>query len=169
MRIFTIIIVTLVLLSLIVGCAKKAAEPEVSTVTPSAMPSPKVQPEVKPTVSDAKMITTKSGLKYQDLKVGNGASPKAGDLAVVNYTGWLKDGTIFDSTKGKQPFSFKIGKGEVIKGWDEGVATMKVGGIRKLIIPPDLAYGPDGTPGGPIPQFATLTFEIELIDIVPAD
>lgn len=109
--------------------------------------------------------TTPSGLQYVDVKVGTGASPQKGQTAVVHYTGWLVDGKKFDSSKDRgQPFSFAVGRGQVIKGWDEGVATMKVGGTRKLVIPPDLAYGARGA-GGVIPPNATLTFEVELLEI----
>jgi FKBP-type peptidyl-prolyl cis-trans isomerase len=111
------------------------------------------------------METTPSGLQYVDVKVGTGASPKTGQTAVVHYTGWLLDGTKFDSSKDRgQPFTFAVGRGQVIKGWDEGVATMKVGGTRKLTIPPELAYGARGA-GGVIPPNATLTFEVELLEI----
>jgi peptidylprolyl isomerase len=109
--------------------------------------------------------TTPSGLQYVDLKVGTGASPQPGQTAVVHYTGWLVDGKKFDSSKDRgQPFQFAVGRGQVIKGWDEGVATMKVGGTRKLVIPPDLGYGAGGA-GGVIPPNATLTFEVELLEI----
>ena len=110
-------------------------------------------------------VTTPSGLKYTDVKEGTGAQPRAGQTAVVHYTGWLLDGTKFDSSKDRgQPFSFPLGQGRVIRGWDEGVATMKVGGVRKLTIPPDLGYGARGA-GGVIPPNATLTFEVELLDV----
>jgi FKBP-type peptidyl-prolyl cis-trans isomerase len=115
---------------------------------------------------DEKVIKTDSGLQYVDQKVGDGKEAKKGDTVVVHYTGWLKDGKKFDSSLDrKKPFDFKLGAGEVIKGWDEGVAGMKVGGKRKLIIPPDLAYGKKGTPDGAIPANAELTFEVELLEV----
>jgi peptidylprolyl isomerase len=108
---------------------------------------------------------TASGLQYTDTKVGTGASPQAGQTAVVHYTGWLMDGKKFDSSKDRgQPFQFVLGRGQVIKGWDEGVATMKVGGTRTLIVPPELGYGARGA-GGVIPPNATLKFDVELLEI----
>jgi FKBP-type peptidyl-prolyl cis-trans isomerase len=112
-----------------------------------------------------KVVTTKSGLKYIDEKVGDGDEAKAGNIVEVHYTGWLKDGTKFDSSKDRgKPFEFKIGVTKVIQGWHEGVPGMKVGGKRKLIIPPDLAYGARGYPPV-IPPNAELTFEIELLRV----
>lgn len=112
-----------------------------------------------------KMITTDSGLKYVDVVVGNGASPTRGKQVKVHYTGTLENGTKFDSSLDrKQPFSFVIGVGQVIKGWDEGVMTMKVGGKRKLVIPSNLGYGPRGA-GGVIPPNATLLFDVELLGV----
>ena len=114
-------------------------------------------------------VTTPSGLKYIDVKVGSGASPKTGQTCVMHYTGWLyeggKKGAKFDSSLDRgEPFEFKIGMGQVIRGWDEGVATMKVGGKRTLIIPPSLGYGARGA-GGVIPPNATLMFDVELLGV----
>jgi FKBP-type peptidyl-prolyl cis-trans isomerase len=112
-----------------------------------------------------KMVTTKTGLKYEDVKVGTGAEAKAGDTVEVHYTGTLANGKKFDSSKDRgQPFPFKLGAGKVIKGWDEGVAGMKVGGVRKLVIPPELGYGARGFPPV-IPGNAELHFEVELLKI----
>jgi len=110
-------------------------------------------------------VTTPSGLQFRDLIVGTGEMARSGAIAVVHYTGWLEDGTKFDSSLDRGvPFQFPIGQGRVIRGWDEGVATMNVGGKRELIIPPDLAYGDRGA-GGVIPPGATLRFEVELIEL----
>ena len=115
--------------------------------------------------SGGKMVTTASGLKYTDLVVGKGASPVAGKQVKVHYTGTLENGKKFDSSVDrKEPFSFVIGVGQVIPGWDEGVMTMKVGGKRKLIIPSKLGYGASGA-GGIIPPNATLLFDVELLDV----
>ena len=109
-------------------------------------------------------ITTASGLKYTDIVVGTGPSPQFGQTVSVNYTGTLESGEKFDSSydRGK-PYEFRIGTGKVIKGWDEGLMSMKVGGKRKLIIPPALAYGKAGRPN--IPSNSTLVFEVELLDV----
>lgn len=110
-------------------------------------------------------ITLPSGLKFVEIKEGTGASPKIGQLVEVHYTGWLENGEKFDSSKDRgKTFEFPLGKGRVIKGWDEGVATMKVGGTRRLIIPSALGYGSQGA-GNVIPSDATLIFEVDLIGI----
>jgi peptidylprolyl isomerase len=110
-------------------------------------------------------VTTPSGLKYVEIKEGDGATPKTGQTVVVHYTGTLENGTKFDSSRDRnQPFSFKLGVGQVIKGWDEGLSTMKVGGRRQLIIPPELGYGARGA-GGVIPPNAKLIFDVELLRI----
>lgn len=108
-------------------------------------------------------ITTASGLQYEEITVGSGATATAGNLVSVHYTGWLTDGTKFDSSKDRnEPFDFNLGAGQVIKGWDEGVQGMQVGGVRKLTIPPSLGYGARGA-GGVIPPNATLVFEVEFL------
>ncbi len=113
----------------------------------------------------ARMVTTSSGLKYVDLVVGTGESPAPTDSVTVNYTGTLENGTVFDASRlhGKEPASFPLNT--VIKGWIEGVGTMKVGGVRKMIIPPDLAYGENSVAGGVIPANATLIFIVELLAV----
>ncbi|MEP6994259.1 MAG: FKBP-type peptidyl-prolyl cis-trans isomerase [Acidobacteriota bacterium] len=129
-------------------------------------PTAPSEPEKK---SESKMTKTPSGLQYEDTKVGTGESPKSGQTCVMHYTGWLWEGGAkgkkFDSSLDRgTPFEFPIGRGRVIKGWDEGVASMKVGGKRTLIIPPELGYGARGA-GGAIPPNATLLFEVELLGI----
>ena len=110
-------------------------------------------------------VTTPTGLKYVDLKVGDGPEAVPGQNVEVHYTGWLENGTKFDSSHDRQePFTFRLGAGEVIEGWDQGVAGMKVGGKRKLTIPSDLGYGDQGA-GGTIPPGATLIFEVELLGV----
>ena len=111
-------------------------------------------------------ITTDSGLKYEDNVVGDGAEATAGKTVSVHYTGWLENGSKFDSSKDRNdPFNFRLGAGMVIRGWDEGVQGMKVGGTRKLTIPAELGYGARGA-GGVIPPNATLIFEVELLEIL---
>ncbi|MGE5345253.1 MAG: FKBP-type peptidyl-prolyl cis-trans isomerase [Acidithiobacillales bacterium] len=130
----------------------------------------KAPPPAAAAKKESKMIKTASGLQYEDTAVGTGESPKAGQTCVMNYTGWLwengKKGKKFDSSFDRgQPFSFPLGQGRVIKGWDEGVATMKVGGQRTLLIPPQLGYGARGVGNGLIPPNSTLLFEVELVGI----
>jgi FKBP-type peptidyl-prolyl cis-trans isomerase len=127
----------------------------------SYAPEPKKDEKSK----DDKEVTTKSGLKYVELKVGDGDEAKAGTQVKVHYTGWLENGMKFDSSVDRgQAFGFKLGAGQVIKGWDEGVAGMKVGGKRKLIIPSELGYGKRGA-GATIPPDSTLIFEVELLGV----
>lgn len=109
------------------------------------------------------MTQTTTGLYFQDLLPGSGDSVVAGRTAVVHYTGWLPDGTQFDSSVGGSPFSFRVGGGNVIQGWDQGLIGMRAGGKRKLVIPSHLGYGPEGI--GPIPSNATLVFDVELLEI----
>jgi len=111
-------------------------------------------------------VMTDSGLKYEDMAEGNGAEAAAGQRVSVHYTGWLTDGSKFDSSVDRNdPFQFALGAGMVIRGWDEGVQGMKVGGKRKLTIPPNLGYGAQGA-GGVIPPNATLVFDVELLEIL---
>lgn len=111
------------------------------------------------------MTTTPSGLEYEDITLGSGETAQPGQFVTVHYTGWLTDGSKFDSSKDRNdPFQFELGGGQVIRGWDEGVQGMQVGGIRKLTIPAALGYGARGA-GGVIPPNATLIFEVELLAV----
>jgi len=137
--------------------------------TAPASAQEKTNPPASAEKKESKMIKTPSGLEYEDTKVGTGESPKTGQTCVMHYTGWLwvngAKGQKFDSSLDRgQPFQFPLGQGRVIKGWDEGVATMKVGGKRTLLIPPQLGYGARGA-GGVIPPNATLLFEVELLGV----
>ena len=124
------------------------------------------QEGVKQTETEKETMGIPDNLKIEILKEGSGQAAKNGDKVSVHYTGFLEDGTVFDSSLNYgQPFSFTLGAGGVIKGWDLGVLGMKIGEKRKLTIPPELAYGADGTPGGPIPPNATLIFEVELLSL----
>jgi FKBP-type peptidyl-prolyl cis-trans isomerase len=135
-----------------------------------AQTAPAHKAAAKPTASGPTKITgaptkTASGLEYWDIKVGTGAVAQSGQHVKVDYTGWLTNGKKFDSSVGTgRPFDFMLGASQVIKGWDEGVAGMKVGGKRQLRIPPDLAYGAAGSPGA-IPANSTLIFDVQLLDV----
>lgn len=150
------------------GATEVSADPtqtNLSQTTVAAIPVAQDSSSDMISTDDSDYITTPSGLKYRDLQEGTGEQPLLGQMVVVHYTGTLTDGTKFDSSRDRnQPFSFPIGKGRVIKGWDEGVGSMKVGGRRELIIPPDLGYGARGA-GGVIPPNATLMFDVELLRI----
>ena len=147
----------------LVGCNQQKVSTTTASSSTAAPSTSSSAPSATTTPGSAQEITTRSGLKMTDLKVGEGAVAENGSNVSVQYTGWLTDGTQFDSSVGRGPFTFRIGAGQVIPGWDEGVKGMRVGGKRKLTIPPDLGYGASGA-GGVIPPNATLTFEVELLD-----
>jgi FKBP-type peptidyl-prolyl cis-trans isomerase len=147
------LILTLVLL----GCSGNRSDEGGKANVPAKSPE-------RPTDSSEPTTTTESGLQIQDIVVGEGATAETGNMVAVHYTGWLLDGKKFDSSldRGK-PYTIKLGAGEVIKGWDEGLVGMKVGGKRKLTIPPELAYGERGK--GPIPPNSTLIFECYMMSV----
>ena len=152
--------------------AETAKPPAPAPAAPQAQPAqagkedPLAAARKLGTATQNPVVTTASGLQYIDVKVGTGAEAKAGQVVSVHYTGWLVNGTKFDSSRnpGRQAFQFPLDGGRVIKGWDEGVAGMKVGGVRKLIVPSNLAYGPMGR-APVIPPDATLIFEVELMGV----
>ena len=131
-----------------------------------AEPTPSAFTGIPPLPSVVQWHTTPSGLQYADTAIGNGATPNEGQIVVVHFVGWLDDGTKFDSTRDRgKPFGFPLGSGQVIKGWDEGVRGMRVGGKRRLKVPPALGYGEQGVP--PIvPPNASLVFDVELIRVL---
>lgn len=147
----------------VTGCSKPAAETPAAT-TPTAE-QPVTEQPAAPAPAKGPVTKDVTALVIKDTKVGTGAVAKAGQSVTVNYTGYLTDGTKFDSSLDSgQPFTFNLGAGEVIKGWDTGVAGMKVGGTRRLTIPPALGYGDQGA-GGTIPPGATLVFDVELLAV----
>lgn len=152
----------------LVGCNQSGSS---TSSTSSSAPAPAGDAATSPPAGSpagqvaAAEVTLPSGLKYQDLQTGQGALAESGKNVSVHYTGWLTDGSKFDSSVDRgQPFSFQLGAGQVIRGWDEGVKGMRVGGKRKLTIPPDLGYGERGA-GGVIPPGATLVFDVELLGV----
>ena len=176
MRIRSLVVVLPALLIALTACGERgepAPEEAVedtlaaetgSTTTPGQAPLAS-EYAAEPGVDLGAMEVTESGLYVLDVREGEGAEAVSGNSVVVHYTGWLDDGKKFDSSVDRgRPFEFQVGTGQVIKGWDEGVATMKVGGKRKLLIPPDLGYGARGA-GGVIPPNARLTFEVELLGV----
>ena len=139
------------------------SSPAATQATPGRTATSAPTPAAGPITLDNPTVTA-SGLRYQDLVVGDGPSPQPGQRVTVHYTGYFTDGRKFDSSRDRgQPFTFVLGVGQVIKGWDEGVASMKVGGKRLLYLPANLAYGSRGQ--GPIPPDTDLIFEVELLDI----
>jgi peptidylprolyl isomerase len=143
------------------------ATPDAEPATDEQAATTRTPPEAFLELADDAYTATETGLKFHDMTVGTGDSPEDGSIVIVDYTGWLEDGTSFDSSlKRPDPFKFVLGKGQVIKGWDEGVAGMKVGGERQLWIPFDLAYGERGRPPR-IPAEAPLIFQVKLIEIMP--
>jgi peptidylprolyl isomerase len=163
----------LLVVLLAVGCSSEPKKSEPAKAPPKGSAPPASQPTepasqpMQPAGGDAKvssLTTTPSGLQYRDDKVGTGATPTKGQTIVVHYTGTFTDGKKFDSSYDRnEPIEFPIGVGRVIKGWDEGVGSMKVGGKRHLVIPPELAYGHDGRDG--IPADSTLVFDVELLEV----
>ena len=153
--------------NLALGSESSSSIPANSTLIMEITLTDVKEPRKATKVDEKDYITTPSGLKYYDIKVGTGVTPTVGQTVVVNYVGWLEDGTQFDSSYDRgDTFSFALGMGNVITGWDLGVSSMKVGGIRQLVIPPALGYGDSGA-GSTIPPGATLIFEVELVEIKP--
>ncbi len=157
----SLIALTVLTALILTGCGKK--EQTSGDVQVPQQPARSVTG--MPDIDRFDLVVTESGLQYFDLAQGTGSTPDKGQTAVVHYTGWLTDGNKFDSSIDRgQPFSFPVGERRVIRGWDEGVSQMKVGGKRILVIPPELGYGDRGA-GSVIPPGATLVFEVELLEI----
>jgi peptidylprolyl isomerase/FKBP-type peptidyl-prolyl cis-trans isomerase FkpA len=148
------------------GCGDQTSTTQTSAPSSASTKTTTTTNAQQKTATASDTSTQKAnGLKIEDEVVGTGVAAGTGDKVTVHYTGWLTDGTQFDSSVGKTPFSFTLGAGKVIPGWDLGVAGMMVGGKRKLTIPPELGYGSQGAGGGKIPPNATLVFEIEMLKI----
>ena len=164
--------IALLAVLVLAGCGANAGSPaqvlsssEAPTATESSQPQA-AQQATPAAAAPASKPAKPAGLQIKDEVVGKGAAAKSGDSVTVDYTGWLTNGTKFDSSKDRnQPFTFTLDAGQVIPGWDQGVAGMKVGGKRKLTIPPELGYGAQGAGGGVIPPNATLVFEVDLLKI----
>lgn len=156
------LIILAILIAIIVNTSNN---PATKTLDSATSASDQDSGKINSTTQSENMATTSAQLKIEDLKLGEGKEVKTGDNITIHYKGTLENGQKFDSSYDRgQPFQTKIGVGQVIKGWDQGVVGMKVGGKRRLIIPPDLGYGPMGYPPV-IPPNATLIFEVELVDI----
>lgn len=153
----------IVLLAILTGILSAQTDTQ-TTTTHKSTTAAKKPVAAGPTKVTGDGVKTDSGLQYWDIKEGTGPAAQTGQTAHMHYTGWLTNGKKFDSSIGSTPYKFKIGAGEVIKGWDEGVVGMKVGGKRQLRIPPNLAYGDKGYPGV-IPAGATLVFDVQLVSL----
>lgn len=184
MRLLLVIVLAAAVVFAFAGCNESKEMTEATKVENPKEKAPETQaaapkaeePKPEPKAEEAKVeapkpdkdgwVKTESGLKYKDKKVGKGTAVKKGDTVVVHYKGWLDNGTVFDTSKkeGREPFSFPVGAGRVIPGWDEGLQGMKIGGVRELNIPSELGYGARGA-GGTIPPNATLHFDVELLEI----
>ncbi|MEI6427057.1 MAG: FKBP-type peptidyl-prolyl cis-trans isomerase [Pseudanabaena sp. ELA607] len=172
---FGISLAALVLIFVVqfLGSKSIAANPNNTPVNPTNTAAVQTVAEANPSmttdyITDPSFTQTPSGLRYKDLKVGDGATPLQAQGVVVHYTGTLLNGNKFDSSVDRNsPFTFKLGAGQVIRGWDEGLSTMQVGGKRILVLPPDLAYGERAVGNGLIPANSTLVFEVELLRVNP--
>lgn len=160
-------LIVLVCLFLLAACRKASPDAATPTTAGQALVTPGAAATSSlPAYDPAKLITTPSGLQYVILSEGQGDAPQAGDTVSVHYTGWLPDGTQFDSSREREPFTFQLGAGQVIAGWDEGIALLKPGAKALLIVPPDLGYG--NVARGPLPANSTLYFEVELVTVAGA-